>query len=321
MYEGKEMARMVVLSLKNRDLVSISDLSIEEIERVLSVAEEMDPIASGREVSELLKGKLLATLFFEPSTRTQFSFQVAMSRLGGAYIGIADTKVSSIAKGEDFHDTIKIIDGYVDAIVIRHPKAGSAREAADIAQHPVINAGDGANEHPTQALLDLYTIKRELGRIEGVKIALFGDIKHARSYHSLIPLLGMFRAELIFVSPKELDPPEGVVTELKRDFNVEVRQYRNILDVIQEVDVIRLIRVQKERFPNEEEYHKVKNSYVINLELLKHAKKDMIVMHGLPRIDELDRRVDDTPHAAYFRQAFNGVPVRMALLSLFLGFR
>ncbi|OGP62594.1 MAG: aspartate carbamoyltransferase [Deltaproteobacteria bacterium RBG_13_53_10] len=312
---------MAVLNLKDRDLVSIKDLSKEEIERVLSVAEEMEPIAEGKKASNLLAGKVLATLFFEPSTRTQFSFQVAMSRLGGAYIGMADTKVSSIAKGEDFYDTIKMMDGYADIIAIRHPKAGSAREAADIAAHPVINGGDGANEHPTQALLDLYTVKKEKGRIEGVKIALFGDIRHARSYHSLIPLFGMFRAELNFVSPKELDPPEKVVAELKRDFNLEVRQYRNIMDVIKEVDVIRLVRVQKERFPSEEEYQKVKSSYVVNLELLKHAKKDVIVMHGLPRIDELDRRVDDTPHAAYFRQAFNGVPIRMALLSLFLGAR
>ncbi len=310
---------MVAVHLKNRDFVSFRDFSKKEIERVLSVAEEMEPIAAGMEVSKLLDGKVLATLFFEPSTRTQFSFQAAMNRLGGSVISMSDTKVSSIAKGEDFHDTIKMIDGYVDCIVIRHPKAGSAKEAADIAQHPVINAGDGANEHPTQALLDLYTIKKEKGRIEGVKIALFGDIRNARSYHSLIPMLAMFGANLIFVSPKELDPPESLLTELKRDFNLQIRQHRNIMDVIGEVDIIRLVRVQKERFVNEEEYHKVKGSYVVNLDLLKHAKKDMIVMHGLPRIDELDRNVDQTPHAAYFRQAFNGVPVRMALLTLFLG--
>ena len=312
---------MAALTLKNRDLVSIRDLSKEEIEKILSVSEEMEPIASGREVSHLLAGKVLATLFFEPSTRTQFSFQVAMSRLGGAYVGMADTRVSSMAKGEDFHDTIKMIDGYVDAIVIRHPKAGSAAEAADIAEHPVINAGDGANEHPTQALLDLYTIKKEKGRIQGVKIALYGDIRHARSYHSLIPMLAAFGARLYFVSPKELDPPESLINELKSKFNVEVKQGRDIMEVIEEIDVIRLIRVQRERFPNEEEYHRVKHSYVVNLELLKHAKRDVIVMHGLPRLDELDRAVDKTPHAAYFRQAANGVPVRMALLSLLLGAR
>lgn len=310
---------MVAVNLKNRDFVSFRDLSKQEIERVLSVAEEMEPIATGKEPSRLLEGRVLANLFFEPSTRTQFSFQVAMNRLGGSVIAMSDTKVSSMAKGEDFHDTIKIIDGYVDAIVIRHPTAGSAKEAADIAEHPVINAGDGANEHPTQALLDLYTIKKEKGRIKGVKIALLGDIKYARSYNSFIPMLTMFGAELIFVSPKELEPPESLVVELKKQFNLAVRQYRNIMDVISEVDIIRLIRVQKERFASEDEYNKVKGSYVVNLELLNHAKKDMIVMHGLPRIDELDRRVDGTPHAAYFRQAYNGVPVRMALLSLLLG--
>jgi len=301
--------------------VSIRDLSKEEIELVLSVSEEMEPIASGREVSHRLAGKVLATLFFEPSTRTQFSFQVAMSRLGGSYVGMADTKVSSMAKGEDFHDTIKMIDGYVDALVLRHPRAGSAAEAADIAEHPVINGGDGANEHPTQALLDLYTIKKEKGRIQGVKIALFGDIRHARSYHSLIPMLAAFGARLYFVSPKELDAPEGLIDELKSKFNVDVRQTRDIMEVIEEIDVIRLIRVQRERFASEEEYHRVKNSYVVNLELLKHAKREVIVMHGLPRLDELDRAVDETPHAVYFRQAANGIPVRMALLSLLLGAR
>jgi aspartate carbamoyltransferase catalytic subunit len=310
---------MVTMTLKGRDLVSMRDFTREEIERVLSVAAGMEPVARGEKVSKLLEGKVLATLFFEPSTRTQFSFQVAMNRLGGSVIGISDTKVSSMSKGEDFHDTIKIIDGYVDGIIIRHPKAGSAKEAADIAEHPVINAGDGANEHPTQALLDLYTIKKEKGHIEGVKIALFGDIRHARSYHSLIPMLAMFGAQLYFVSPQELEPPESLKEELKREFNLVVKQHRNIMDVIGEVDVIRLIRVQKERFANEEEYNKVRGSYVINKDLLKHAKKEMIIMHGLPRIDELDREVDATPHAAYFRQAFNGVPIRMALLSLLLG--
>ena len=312
---------MAALGLENRDLISIRDLSKEEIEQVLSVSAEMEPIALGRKVSRILAGKVLATLFFEPSTRTQFSFQVAMSRLGGAYVGMADTRVSSMAKGEDFHDTIKMIDGYVDALVLRHPRAGSAAEAADIAEHPVINGGDGANEHPTQALLDLYTIKKEKGRIQGVKIALFGDIRHARSYHSLIPMLAAFGARLYFVSPKELDAPEGLIDELKSKFNVDVRQTRDIMEVIEEIDVIRLIRVQRERFASEEEYHRVKNSYVVNLELLKHAKREVIVMHGLPRLDELDRAVDKTPHAVYFRQAANGIPVRMALLSLLLGAR
>jgi aspartate carbamoyltransferase catalytic subunit len=312
---------MTAVDLKNRDLVSMKDFTKEEIERILSVAEEMEPIARGEKVSRLLEGRILATLFFEPSTRTQFSFQAAMQRLGGSVIGFSDIKGSSMVKGEDFHDTIKVIDGYVDALVVRHPRAGSAKEAADIAAHPVINAGDGANEHPTQALLDLYTIKKEKGRIAGLKIVLMGDIRHARSYHSFIPMLAMFGAELYFVSPIELDPPESLVAELKIDFNLDVKQYRNIMNVIREVDVIRLIRVQKERFGNEEEYNRVKGSYVINLDVLKHARKDLIVLHGLPRIDELDRAVDDTPHAAYFRQAYNGVPVRMALLSLLVGAR
>ncbi|OGP62601.1 MAG: aspartate carbamoyltransferase, partial [Deltaproteobacteria bacterium RBG_13_53_10] len=254
--------------LKGRDLVSIKDLSKEEIELILAMAKEMDPVASGKKGSKLLEGKVLGTLFFEPSTRTQFSFQVAMSRLGGAYIGIADTKVSSIAKGEDFHDTIKIIDGYVDAIVIRHREAGAASAAAEIAVRPVINAGDGSNEHPTQALLDLYTIQKEKGRIEGIKIALFGDIRYARTYHSLIPALAMFGAEMVFVSPKELEPPESLLVELKKEYHLEVTQYRNILDVIKEVDIVRLCRIPKERFPSEEEYNKVRGSYAVNLDLL-----------------------------------------------------
>lgn len=305
--------------LKGRDLISIKDFSKKEIEGVFAVAEEMESIAAGKEVSKLLDGKILATLFFEPSTRTQFSFQVAMNRLGGSVIGISDPKISSLAKGEDFDDTIRIIDSYVDGIVIRDKTAGSAQTAAEIAQKPVINAGDGANEHPTQALLDLYTIKKEKGQIEGVKIALLGDIKYARTYHSLIPALAMFGAQMVFVSPEELEPPESLLTQLKMDFNVEVRQYRNIMDVIKEVDIIRVCRIQKERFPSEKEYNKVKKSYIVNRELLKYGKKDLIVMHGLPRIDELDRDLDDTPHAAYFRQAYNGIPVRMALLSLIFG--
>jgi aspartate carbamoyltransferase catalytic subunit len=308
-------------TLKGRDLVSMMDFTREEIERLLSVAEEMEPCARGTQVSRLLEGKILATLFFEPSTRTQFSFQTAMQRLGGSVIGFSDIKGSSMSKGEDFHDTIKVIDGYADALVIRHPRAGSAKEAADIADHPVINAGDGANEHPTQALLDLYTIRKEKGRIAGVKVALMGDVRHARSYHSFIPMLAMFGAILYFVSPRELEPPAHIVQDLKKRYGLSVKQGRDITDVIGEVDVIRLIRVQKERFESETEYNRLKGSYVINLEVLKQAKKDMIILHGLPRIDELDRAVDDTPHAAYFRQAFNGVPVRMALLSLLLGAR
>ncbi len=307
--------------LTNRDLVSLKDFTKEEIEHIFSVAEEMEPIARGEKVSRLLAGKVLATLFFEPSTRTQFSFQAAMQRLGGSVIGFSDPKGSSMAKGEDFHDTIKIIDGYVDALVVRHPRAGSAQEAAEIAGHPVINAGDGGNEHPTQALLDLYTIQKEKGRIAGVKIALMGDIRHARSYHSLIPVLALFGADLYFVSPPNLDPPENLVADLKSRFHRDVKQYRNIMDIIKEVDIIRLIRVQKERFENEEEYNKVKGSYVINLDVLKQGRKDLIVMHGLPRIDELDRAVDHTSHAAYFREAYNGVPIRMAILSLLLGAR
>jgi len=309
---------MKTVNLKNRDLVSLKDFTKEEIEKILSLAVDMETIVRGERKSRALEGKVLATLFFEPSTRTQFSFQVAMQRLGGSVIGFSDIKGSSIAKGEDFHDTIKVIDGYVDALVVRHPRSGSAKEAADIADHPVINAGDGANEHPTQALLDLYTIIKEKGRIEGIKIALMGDIRHARSYHSFIPLLALFKADFCFVTPKELAPPESLITDLKTHFNLDVKHYENIMDIIGDVEVVRLLRVQKERFSSEEDYNRVRGSYVMNLDILKHARKDMIILHGLPRIDELDRAVDNTPHAAYFRQASNGVPVRMALLNLLL---
>jgi aspartate carbamoyltransferase catalytic subunit len=309
---------MNTVNLKGRDFITLRDFTKAEVDMFLSTAAEMEPVAKGEKVSRILEGKILATLFFEPSTRTQFSFQTAMQRLGGSVIGFSDTKGSSITKGEDFHDTIKVIDSYVDGIAIRHPKSGSAKEAADIAVHPVINGGDGANEHPTQALLDLYTILKEKGQIEGVKIALMGDIRHARSYHSFIPLLARYKAEFCFVTPQELAPPESLLEDLKTNFGLKVKHYENILDVIGEVDIIRLIRVQKERFSSEESFNRVKGSYVINLDMLKHAKKDMIILHGLPRIDELDRAVDNTPHAAYFRQAYNGVPVRMAILSLLL---
>ena len=306
------------MNLKGRDLVSIRDLTREEIFYILEKAEKMIPFAKGEKKTKALEGKILATLFFEPSTRTKLSFETAMHRLGGNVIGFSEPAMTSIKKGETLADTIRMVDSYSDIIVIRHSLEGAARLAAEFAESPVINAGDGAGRHPTQCLLDLFTILREKGRIEGLRIALVGDLKYGRTVHSLAYALALLGAELIFISPETLKMPKEIVRDCQ-ELGAEPKSFTNLERAIKDVDVIYVTRIQKERFPDPTEYNRVVGSYRIDIDLLKHAKEDVVVMHPLPRVNEIDPEVDKTKHALYFKQAFYGVPVRMALLSLLLG--
>ena len=305
------------MDFKGRDIVSIKDFTKNEIVHILDVAEKMIPIAEGKEKSELLHGYIMASLFFEPSTRTRLSFEAAMKRLGGNVIGFAQPGTTSIMKGESLADTIRTAESYCDIIVMRHPMEGSARMAAEFASVPIINGGDGAGRHPTQCLLDLFTIRKETGSIEGNKIALVGDLKYGRTVHSLAYALALFKAEIVFIAPPELQMPPEVIEECRK-MGVEP-EIRNSLNDIQDIDVLYVTRIQKERFPDPEEYKKVAGSYRIDVGTIKNAKQSMIIMHPLPRVNEISPDIDATRHAAYFRQTFNGVPVRMALLALVLG--
>lgn len=241
-----------------------------------------------------------------------------MHRLGGAVIGFAEASTSSVKKGESLADTIKTVEQYSDVIVIRHPKEGAARLAAEVAEIPVINAGDGSNQHPTQTLLDLYTIRKEFGKIDGLKIGLLGDLKYGRTVHSLAEALAYYDVELYLISPELLRMPRHIVEEL-REKGVTVYETSDLMSVIGELDVLYVTRIQKERFPDEQEYLKVRGSYQVNLQVLSKAKETLKVMHPLPRVDEIHPEVDKTKHAIYFKQVFNGIPVRMALLGLVLG--
>jgi aspartate carbamoyltransferase catalytic subunit len=306
------------MDFKGRDVVSINDFTLEEINYILDVAEKMVPAAKGEEVLDLVPGKLLASLFYEPSTRTMLSFETAMKRVGGKVIGFSDVSSTSAVKGETLADTIKMVEAYADVIVLRHGREGAARMAAEFTEIPVLNAGDGAGQHPTQTLLDLFTMRQELGHLRKKSVALVGDLKYGRTVHSLTYALAKFGVNLHFVAPEALQMPPEVVSHMdKRNANYQVHE--DISDVMGDVDVLYVTRIQKERFPDIEEYHKVAGAFRIDEESLKGAKKKMIIMHPLPRVDEIAPEVDGTKHARYFQQAFNGVPVRMALLSLVLG--
>jgi len=304
------------LGLKGKDIVSITDFTREEVDQILRTAKNLEPLA--REGSDLLRGKVLATLFFEPSTRTRLSFETAMHRLGGSTIGFAEPSASSVSKGETLADTVRVVENYADVIVIRHPLEGSSRLAADYASIPVINAGSGSEEHPTQAFLDLYTIWKELDRIDGLNVALVGDLKYGRTIHSLAYLLSKYNVNLFFVSHPSLRIRDEVSGDLKK-LGIKFQELSEIKEVVPKADVLYVTRIQKERFPDLAEYEKVKGFYQITTELLRDAKGNMIVMHPLPRVGEIDVAVDTTPHARYFKQAFYGVVTRMAILALVLG--
>ena len=267
---------------------------------------------------DLLKGKILANLFYEPSTRTFSSFAAAMERLGGSVLAINEVRYSSVAKGESLPDTIRTLECYADVIVIRHPEVGSAAIAASVAQKPVINAGDGIGEHPTQALLDAFTLHEELGSMEGLTVTMVGDLKFGRTVHSLSRLLSMYGAKFNYVAPDILRMPRELIAELEAQ-GIKQTEPKSLDDVIAESDVLYVTRVQRERFESEDVYNSVKGAYTINKEVLSKAKKRMIVMHPLPRVNEISTDIDDDPRAAYFRQMEYGLYVRMALLAMVLG--
>ncbi|MEZ4512906.1 MAG: aspartate carbamoyltransferase [Chloroflexota bacterium] len=305
--------------LTGQDILSVDQFDRETLQYIFARAREMREMVSRVHGSDLLKGHVLACLFYEPSTRTSSSFIAAMERLGGSVIPITQgVQFSSVSKGETLADTIRTLEQYSDAIVLRHPEIGSAREAASYASIPVLNAGDGPGEHPTQALLDLFTIREELGRVDGLKVAMVGDLRFGRTVHSLTKLLLQYDVKLRFVSPEMLRLPLKIMNEVI-DKGVEVRETHDVADVIENADVLYVTRVQKERFSDLAQYEEVKNYYNITPELMQRAKEKMVVMHPLPRVGEIHPDVDKDPRAAYFRQVQNGMYIRMALLAAVLG--
>jgi aspartate carbamoyltransferase catalytic subunit len=303
------------VSFAGRDIVSIKDFSREEIDFVLDMTDVVEPMA--RKGSHALDGKIMATLFFEPSTRTRLSFESAMYRYGGKCIGFAEPKAASVEKGENLADTVRVVESYADVLVIRHPLEGAARLAAEFASVPVINAGTGAEEHPTQAMLDLYTIRKELGKIDGLNVALAGDLRYGRTVHSLAYALSLYDINLYLVSPSILKMKKEVLEEVSN--RIKVQELEDLSKVIPQVDVIYMTRIQKERFGSLEDYEKVRGSYRLTAEDLAPARSSMIVMHPLPRVDEIANSVDNTPHSKYFKQVWYGLLVRMSLIGLVLG--
>jgi len=303
------------LEFQGRDIISIEDFSREEINYILSIARSMEPLA--KTGSDMLKGKILATLFYEPSTRTRLSFESAMLKLGGSNIGFAEVDSASVKKGENLADTMRTVENYADVIAMRHPLDGAAKLAAEFSKVPVINGGSGSEEHPTQALLDLYTVQKEKGTIDGLKIALVGDLRYGRTVHSLAYGLSLFDVELFLVSPESLRMRSEILRAIQD--KIPVAETSSLEKAVSQVDVLYVTRIQKERFPDPAEYAKVKGVYRIDLKTLVDAKKDLIILHPLPRVDEIAAEVDGTPQARYFQQVWNGIVVRMALLALVLG--
>jgi len=302
--------------LKGRSLISITDYSKEEILQVLDIAEEFEKNVR----QKLLDQHVVASLFFEPSTRTRLSFESAVQYMGGSIIGFASADTSSVRKGESLKDTILTVSNYSDLIVMRNPIDGSARFASEVSPVPIINAGDGANQHPTQCLLDLYSIRKTQGTLENIHIALVGDLKYGRTVHSLVQALTLFNATFHLVSPESLKLPSAVKKWIK-DANLDYFQYTDINEVIDSMDIIYMTRIQGERFPDPLEYEKVKNSYILENSMLKNSKENMRILHPLPRVNEISEDVDDNPKAYYFQQARNGVYVRQALIAAILGLK
>ncbi len=301
-----------------RDIVSVTQFTRSDLEYIFGVAKEMRAMVERVGTFDLLKGKILANLFYEPSTRTSSSFFSAMERLGGSVIPINEVTYSSVAKGESLPDTIRTLECYADVIVLRHPEVGSAALAAEHARKPIINAGDGIGEHPTQALLDLFTIEEELGHVDGLTVTMLGDLKYGRTVHSLARLLSSFVVRINYVSPEILHMPDELVEELTAK-GLSQGQHETLDPVLADTDVLYVTRVQKERFDDLDTYEQVKGAYVITPEILNQAKDEMIVMHPFPRVGEISPELDNDPRAAYFRQMEYGLYVRMALLAMVLG--
>jgi len=302
--------------MKNRSLVSIDDFSTSEMINILDMAGKFEK----QSVQKLLEGRVIATLFFEPSTRTRLSFESAINRLGGKIVGFSDAASSSVAKGETLHDTIRMVSSYSDLIVMRHPIEGSARYASEIASVPVINAGDGANQHPTQTMLDLYSIRKTQGTLENLNIFMVGDLKYGRTVHSLAMAMSKWNATFNFISPEELRMPEEFKLYMD-NMGLKYYEHSDFSDIISKADIIYMTRVQKERFSDPMDYEKVKNVYVLKNVMLKNTKPNMRILHPLPRVNEIHTDVDTNPKAYYFEQALNGVFTRQAILCTLLGIK
>jgi len=306
------------MSLKGKHLIDPGDFTLTELNSIFQLAEKI--IENREDFSEICKGKILATLFYEPSTRTRLSFEAAMLRMGGKVLGFSDANVSSAAKGESIADTIRVISSYSDIAVIRHPKEGAPKLASKYSAIPVINGGDGGHQHPTQTLTDLLTIKRLKGSLSGHRVAFCGDLKFGRTVHSLIKTLSRYPDnKFVLISPNELRLPEQIKEILKKDPNFEIVETEDLESVLDSIDILYMTRIQKERFFNEADYVRLKDSYILDKNKLKSAKKDMLIMHPLPRVNEIAYDVDDDPRAVYFKQAEYGVYARMALMALLLG--
>ena len=300
--------------MKNKSLISINDYSKEDIIRTLDLAEGFEKNPN----QKLLEGKVVATLFFEPSTRTRLSFESAINRLGGKVIGFASKDSSSVQKGESLKDTIKTVNNYCDLIIMRHPLEGSARYASEVADVPVINAGDGANQHPTQTMLDLYSIRKTQGKLDDLNVFLVGDLKYGRTVNSLLMAMSEFNTTYNFVSPPELKVPEEYKMFLQ-ERNLTYHEHTDFTDIISDADIVYMTRIQRERFSDPMEYEKTKNSYMLRKDMLEGTKDNLKVLHPLPRINEINEDVDESKKAYYFPQALNGVYTRMAIMTSILG--
>jgi len=304
--------------LSSKDVLRSDQFSKVEIDLIMETARTYEAAVDAGEVLDVMKGKVLSTLFYEPSTRTRLSFETAMLRLGGDVITVAEAKSSSAAKGESLHDTIKTVEGYADVIVLRHPQIGAAKEAAEATDQPVLNAGDGAGQHPTQSLLDLYTILKEQKKVDGLTIALAGDLRNGRTVHSLALLLANYDVRFLFVAPDALRMPTEIVEQVKAA-GIDVQETEDLGQAIREADVLYMTRIQRERFEDPAEYERLKDAFILRNDALASAKSSLTIMHPLPRVNEIDPDVDAFAGAAYFRQSANGVPIRMALLALVCG--
>jgi len=307
-----------MVNLKGRDILDGAQFTREEIEHIMAAADSMRKQLQDKPALDLMRGNILATLFFEPSTRTRLSFETAMHRLGGNVIGFSSAESSSTSKGETLADTIRTVDQYADIIAMRHPQIGSAKEAAAVANAPILNGGDGAGQHPTQALLDLYTVWQERGKVDGTTIVLCGDLKNGRTVHAGVEVYKHYGCKLILVAPEQLKMPADIITRL-RDHGVQVEETTSLETALVKADVLYMTRIQKERFADPAEYERLKGSYVLTREMVERIKPDVTVLHPLPRVNEITTDVDSLSNAAYFRQMRNGVFIRMALIALVMG--
>jgi aspartate carbamoyltransferase catalytic subunit len=307
-----------MVNLKGKDILDGAQFSREEIDFVMAVADDFRGQLKKQPSIDLMKGYVLASLFFEPSTRTRLSFETAMHRLSGNVVGFSSAESTSTAKGETLADTIRTVDQYADIIAMRHPQIGSAREAAAFAEAPVLNGGDGAGQHPTQALLDLYTIQSERGHVDGTTIVLCGDLKNGRTVHAGVEVYKHYNCKLIMVAPDQLKMPADILSKL-RDYGVEIEETSDLEAALTRADVLYMTRIQKERFADPAEYERLKGSYVLTREMVERLQPNLTIMHPLPRVNEITTDVDSLTHAAYFRQVGNGVFIRMALIASVMG--